>query len=301
MSIINIVFASDIVFIPHLSAAIISLIKNNPESEFDIFIINSDIDRSNWEKLVSLDRVGKHRFHDLKISDQLFEGMVLGYHFKKQSYYRLLIPDMIQTERVVYLDSDIVVTGKISDLYNEDLKDMYLAAVQEPGFTRSKELEMSQESKYFNSGVLLMNLDLWRKDKIRDRVIEFIRKKKEIILFPDQDGMNAVINGRWKNIHPKYNMQSAFYEYNEQELADIYGLKELKEAKSNPVIVHYTGSIKPWHFYSNHILRNRYWYYRRKTPYKNDMLFIKNLIRKLVPSYIKRLVPESIKCILRKK
>jgi lipopolysaccharide biosynthesis glycosyltransferase len=300
MNRINIVFTSDQGFVPHLATAIVSLIINNPESSFDIFIINSDIDPSSWDKICSLGKSGNHRFHNILISDELFDGLILRHHFQKQIYYRLLIPELIHSDRVIYLDSDIIVTGNICELYKTDIRDVYLAAVEEVNFTRHKELAMMQDSKYFNSGVMLMNLDMWRRDSMRERVLEFITKNTEVIMFPDQDGMNAIINGCWKVVHPKYNMQTAIYEYDEEYLKNIYGSQELKEAKASPVIIHYTGSIKPWHQYYKHKNKNKYWQYRRRTPYHNYPLYMINMMKGVTPNRIRRVVPNILKNYIKK-
>jgi lipopolysaccharide biosynthesis glycosyltransferase len=296
---IKIVFASDKGYVPHLATAIVSLIKNNKDLKFEISVINSDIRQSDWERINSLGKSGDHIFINLKIAGELFNGLVLSDHFTKAIYYRLLIPELIRSDRVLYLDSDIVINGQIEELYKTDLDEVYLAAVEEPNFIRHEELGMTPGSKYFNSGVLLMNLGMWRRDSIRDRVIEFIRNKPGVIKFPDQCGMNAVINGRWKSVHLKYNLQSAIYDFDEDYLKNIYGLKELREAKTRPVIIHFTGSTKPWHDDYNLNLQPLYWYYRKFTPYRNKLSRWKYMNKWYIIKPIKKIIPDFIKAIIK--
>ena len=99
------------------------------------------------------------------------------------------MPDIVKGGRALYLDVDIVVNGRIDDLCNAEISNIFLAAVDD--------LEMAYSAKYFNSGVMLINLEYWRAYNVKEKVIEFVGRKPEVIRFVDQDGLNFVINRNW--------------------------------------------------------------------------------------------------------
>jgi lipopolysaccharide biosynthesis glycosyltransferase len=266
---VSVVFGSDESYVAHLAVALCSLFDKNRDLALNVYVLNSNIDPSSWRKIQDIAERYGQKLIDLKVSERDLEGLVTTYHFTLANYYRLFIPEKLTIERALYLDADIVVNGSIAELYNTDLGDTFLAAVCEPNFRRHEELEMSQDAKYFNSGVMVMNLDKWRRERVKDRVLEFVRRKPEAILFVDQCGTNSVVNGHWKVVHPKYNLQSSYLEESDlSSLTDLYSLDELTEAINSPVIIHYTGSAKPWKFRRHHRYRNLYWHYLGKTPFK---------------------------------
>lgn len=293
----NIVFASDQGYIPHLVTAICSLIRSNYDEVLDIYIINTDIDGLAWDKIVSLSESPKHKFIDVKISDKDVENLVVNDHFTKANYYRLFIPEKINSSRALYLDSDIVVVQSIKELYEVDINNFYLAAVDDVGFERHDELEMSHDAKYFNSGMMLLNLDAWRNDSVKDRVIEFVKRKADYILYVDQCGINAIVNGLWKEVHPRYNLHYEFFNTSDHINA-VYEKGAAKEAMDSPVIVHYTGPSKPWNYLNDHPCRSLYWKYRRMTPFKryiaDDITFYK-VLQRFTPISVKHFVKKKLK------
>jgi lipopolysaccharide biosynthesis glycosyltransferase len=265
----NIVFATDNRYVPHLATALCSLFENNRDLSIDAYILHADVDQASLDKLSGLaGRYGQNLI-DLRVAQGDVEGLVTTFHFTLANYFRLFIPEKVPFERALYLDSDVVVNGSIRDLYMTELGDYYLAAVCEAHFNRHAQLEMSEDALYFNSGVMVMNLEKWRSDRVKERVIEFVKRKPEAITFVDQCGTNAVVNGHWKAVHPRYNLQSSFLDEGyPSRFTSPYPPEELAEAISHPVIIHYTGSAKPWVFRRPHRYRDLYWHYSRKTPFK---------------------------------
>ena len=182
---VNVVFASDRSYVPHLATAICSLIANNYQLELRIFVVNSDIDTSEWQKLLSIISDIRHRVIDVKISEHELKGALVNQHFSKAIYYRLFIAEKISATKALYLDSDIVIAGDIGDLWNIDVNDYCLAAVEDPGFSNHAKLGMSPNAKYFNSGVMLLNLEGWRSADLKCRVLDFVKGNSEAIQYPE--------------------------------------------------------------------------------------------------------------------
>ena len=282
----NIVFASDRSYLPHLSVAIASLIDKNSELIFNIYIINTDISPIEWADLLRLDKKNEHTFINAQIDDSELIDLVTSYHFTKANYYRLFIPDIIPYDKALYIDSDVVVNGNLSKLWTTDISGVFLAAVEEPSFDRHDALEMNVNSSYFNSGVMLLNLDKWRKYSVRNKVFEFVRRKAASIQFVDQCGLNAVIDGKWLKISPVYNMQTAILDMDSSARKSHYDFSDIDYAVKTPVIIHYTGSSKPWHFLNTHPFKKKYWGYLRKTKYKRLLpidFTIKKFLIKCIP------------------
>jgi len=290
MRTINVAFAIDQNYIQHLAVAIKSLLENNKDLEFRIYIINGGIDNLIWNKLEKILLLYDAVLINIEIDNILFANLVTNYHFTKAMYYRLLIPKIIDVEKILYLDADIVINYSIFELYSTDITNFYIGGIINPGFTRNDKLNMDKNSKYFNSGVMLINNKMWQKDKISDKVIEFVNFNKKIIQFPDQDGLNAIINGKWKVMSLKYNQQAVIFEKDFNSKYDCYTNDELEEAKTAPVIIHYTGSSKPWHFRNKHPYKALYWRYLKMTPFKRyfaEDLTVLNIIKWIIPNSIK--------------
>jgi lipopolysaccharide biosynthesis glycosyltransferase len=188
----------------------------------------------------------------------------------------------------LYLDADIIVTGSILDIINTDLNNKYLAAVENPGFNRHKDLGMNPKSRYFNSGVMLLNLDMWRRSNLKVRVVDLIKEKNEAIHFVDQCGLNGVVDGEWIDLDARYNYQSSMLNTFEDK-GD--------SAHQNPVIVHFTGSSKPWQIGDRHPYKKLYWHFRNQTPYRNhwgDFFCLLSFASLITPNFFKGYVKRII-------
>jgi lipopolysaccharide biosynthesis glycosyltransferase len=263
----NIVFATDENYIQHLGVSIKSLLYNNVDLSFKIYIINNKLSNKSFEKIRKITSIYNCELVNAKISDDVFSNLLINNHFTKAMYYRLLIPNYVSETKVLYLDADIIVNNSIKTLYNKNIESCYVAAVENPGFTRHKDLSMKNNSAYFNSGVLLINVSFWKENELQKHVVNFIDTNSTSILYPDQDGLNACIDGNWKILSPKYNQQSVLFENNNKQKYNYYSDEEINEAIEDPVIIHYTGSSKPWHLRNKHPFKKAYWKYLIKTPF----------------------------------
>jgi lipopolysaccharide biosynthesis glycosyltransferase len=294
---ISIVFASNKSYAEHLAVALCSLFENNQGLSFDVYIINTDFDKASWSGLDEIANRYGRLLVDVKISDRDLEGLVTPFHLSKETYYRLFIPEKLPFVKTLYLDADIVVNGSISDLYRTDLDGYYLAAVNTPGLVAHKDLEMSENSRYFNAGIMLINVEMWRRDCMKERVIEVVRRKPWAIQFGDQCGLNSVVDGKWKELHPKFNLQSFFFEASADAYAPSFPKGELAAAIKSPVILHYSGSAKPWQFGYKHPYRGLYWKYLRKTSYNrwfSQDITIFKIAKWCIPEAVKKAFKKSI-------
>lgn len=166
-----------------------------------------------------------------------------------------MIPELIPKERVLYLDSDIIITGSIANFYNSDLEDNCIAAyidcfVEDEEAHLKDLLGMKFISKYFNAGVLLIDTKKWISELITTKAVKFIEENNSIISYSDQCGLNAIIDGKFTIIDPIYNLQTHYFKKKILFDNENSSLQNLNFINSKPVIIHFTGLLKPWHFFS---------------------------------------------------
>lgn len=294
----NIVFCTDRNYIQHLGAALVSLLVNNRDQTFTIYIISSGMsakDKRNIDAIIEgYDCTVRH----ITVSDDLFVTLATEHPmYPKGIYYRLLIASLIDEKKLLYLDCDMIINGSIRPLYDQEFGDAYVCAIEDPGFDRHRQLRMDPSARYFNSGMMLINLAKWKETHLQERVIEFIENNPDAIWFPDQCGLNSIINGQWKKVPLKYNQQSSIFSEGFDEQFDCFSPEELREARTNPVIIHYTSGSKPWHFRNAHPYKSLYWKYLKMTPWKHaiysdlrPMHLLKQMIPKEAKSAIKNLL-----------
>ncbi|MEO1701540.1 MAG: glycosyltransferase family 8 protein [Pseudomonadota bacterium] len=252
----DIVFASNKKYAPHLATALISLLSNNRDLDIFIHLLSFEFEDDDKEKIVRIcDR------YSSPISIHIVEERSLHYlktnlHFSRECYLRLLVDQFLDADTCLYLDSDLIVRGSIASLGDIKLNDYFVGAVDTPGFNRHSDLGMKSSSRYFNSGVMLINLCQWRAHQIGRKVIDFVENSPSVVQYVDQCGLNAVIDGHWLEIDSKYNVQTP-------------EARALDASKFDQVLVaHFTGSSKPWNLGQDHPFRSEYWKWRRKTGYQ---------------------------------
>ncbi len=149
---------------------------------------------------------------------------------------------------------------------------------------RYERLHYDKSCSYFNAGVLLINLDYWRKHKVDVQCVRYFETYPERIQFNDQDLLNVVLCKDKVFVPLKWNMQDGFYRYGiDKRVADW---QAFREELLHPVILHYTNK-KPWNYDSMHPLRNEYYKYLDMTPWKG----------KRPLSSVKERLKRYIKCV----
>lgn len=258
---LKILYASDEGYAPHLATSIYSLLRHNSDLICKIYVFTSNMSNRSASRIndICINEGVKVSF--VYLDDHCFEDLALGNHFQKSNYYRLFAADYIDADKCLYIDADTLVLASLKGLLKFKMSDeFYLAAVEECGtFNRHLDLKMCPEARYFNSGVMLINLNSWRKNNVKESVVNFVRTFPDSIKFVDQCGLNSVVNGRWLHLSKTYNFQTAFIE------------TEIQLPSESPAIIHFTGSMKPWHIRSAHPFKRQYWNFRNKTVFKRPV------------------------------
>lgn len=285
---LTVLFASDEGYAAHLATAIYSLLDNNKTLPIEIVLFTASMPTADIDRFETICSKHNTPLKVVWVDDGWFQGLTLDHHFKKANYYRLFAPDLIGKDVCLYLDADVVIDGPIDSLAGIDLADSYLAAVVNPGFDRHKELGMRMDSGYFNSGVMLLNLSKWRESNLKNRAIAFALENPAAIQFVDQCALNSVVDGEWVRLEPRYNVQTAMLDQNQYR--EYF-------RKQPPVVIHFTGSDKPWFTCNNHSFKRKYWSYRNMTSYSSlfcDDFGLKVIGRLLLPPWLKDLLKASL-------
>lgn len=269
----NILFSSDDNYARHLGVAIDSLLLHNIDvPKIRLFIIDNHISQLNIDKLESV----VNSFKNSEIIFIPFESYVkklslnLAWPISLSSYARLFVGEMLpaDVERVLYMDCDIVVKGSLLKLWNWDLGDNCLGAIQDTIPARTKaSVGLSPTQPYFNAGVLLIDLKRWRQNKVGERCLAFIDSHAGRVSHHDQGVLNGVLMGQWARLPLKYNVMTVHYMMSQNKIrkfykddATFYDSYETEDAIKKPVILHFTPSftVRPWEKNCSHPFRDDY-------------------------------------------
>jgi lipopolysaccharide biosynthesis glycosyltransferase len=264
----HVVYVTDANYWMHLYISLYSLIKNNKEKYITVYILTDQVNQDFIDNLHFIYKTGN--LWDCKIIKvnssvtDIFPINSFFHHVTKATYYRIFIGQLLPKDvsKVLYLDCDTVIESSLEELFEIDLKDHVLAAV--PDILSSDDeinrLDLPQGSKYYNAGILLINLEKWRKINFEISLLTYIEQNSgnpDKIRMNDQDVLNAMLGDKCLELNAGYNYQ----EYGESIRHKDLSALDVK-------IIHYFCYPKPWHYLSEHPLKARYWYYLNETPYK---------------------------------
>ncbi|MDE6183282.1 MAG: glycosyltransferase family 8 protein [Rikenellaceae bacterium] len=257
---IPIVFSTDHNYVMQTGVCILSLLESAQETLYDIYVIISR-DVTDDDKMLLQSQVAKINGHKISFIpaptdfDSAFE--IRG--ISTAAYYRLLIPWLLADfDKVIYSDIDVIFRTSLQEVFTTDLADNYFGAVpgvsyRYPSEHVKKHLKKISVSnlEYVNSGFLIVNSALLRKDNLKEAFISEAGKKHQ---FQDQDVINIVCKGRIMHISPKYCITQTFqqsYLNNAPFMHEFYGCQSAIDdyLHSRNCIIHYAGP-KPWEIVS---------------------------------------------------
>lgn len=192
----------------------------------------------------------------------------------KEAYFRLFLMNVLpqDIDKVLYLDSDIIICRSIYELWNEDICNVAIGAVPD-GF--HQDIHETNRVGYevglgiFNSGVLLINLKYWREHNVMDDFLSYAKKNKNNLKYHDQDILNYVFRYRKKELPIRFNLQTIHMYHDRFRYLHFHFFEEIKDAFRNPVVIHFTGPDKPWYSNAYHPLKEYFEKYRKMTQWKS--------------------------------
>jgi lipopolysaccharide biosynthesis glycosyltransferase len=271
---IDVAIAADANYLQHAAVVAHSLLSAHRHRTVRLHFLHSGTSTpSALADLRSLVEAEGGQFIELPVPESFSRRLKPHPHFGTHAWMRMLLPDLLPgLDRVLYLDSDVVIRDRLDELWSLDLEGCWLAAVVNPlyphqSLNRLAPLGIREPGDYFNSGVLLLDLKALREAEACSRLLTYADAHHERLLYPDQDVLNAVLRGRWKAVHPRYNAQSPIFDLRAGELP--FSRAEIRSARRQPAIVHFSGLFKPWTDACGHPLRKLYWSHIRQTPWRD--------------------------------
>jgi lipopolysaccharide biosynthesis glycosyltransferase len=217
--------------------------------------------------------------------------------FGRVAWYRVLLPDRLPAlDRVLYLDADTLVLAPLDELWATDLQGYAVAAVLNPLYPGMRDdfsarLGLPSLTRYFNSGVLLLNLQVWREQRLTQTVLEALAQGSWLGDWPDQNLLNRLLWRHCRYLPPRWNAQNTLFELPARQLP--FTPAQIAEARRQPAILHFIGPYKPWHPLSRHPYRQRYFEHLSCTPWRNlpqaKPSWRHRLLRLLPPRHLVRL------------
>lgn len=256
---INIAVATDQNYVRQTYILITSILEaSNIEDHYFFYILaDKDVSLKSEELLCSIMQKYFHAcVHFMQINEQSDNQMrKAGIHLKhitRATYFRLLLPDLIDEDKCLYLDTDMIVCGDTAELYGIPLEGYELAGVKAPqyhnfpdgGKEYCERTGIPSMDQYINAGVLLLNLSLMRKNHFTQKAMLLVEH-----FFPaqDQDIINRLSYGMIKHLPLKFNMPASYYlNWNMELVKSVFLWDEWKEGISVPHIIHYSSADKPW-------------------------------------------------------
>lgn len=237
-------------YIPPLQVMLTSLYMNNPGEDVELYLLHSRLQEKELEPLEKqCGRLG-YKFFPVKIEDSWFSQAPVTKQYPREMYYRLLAPCFLpqKLHRILYLDPDILVINSLKPLWETDMKGRLFAAAAHTGKTNLanniNQVRLGTTHKYFNSGVLLINLDQGRKEILPEEIFRYAGEHAKELLLPDQDILNAVFGSRTLELDDYlWNYDARNYS---TYLLRSGGVCDMDWVMGNTGILHFCGKTKPW-------------------------------------------------------
>ncbi len=301
----TVVFCTDENYIVPTYVAIFSLLKNyRGEELLNIYILSKEEFIYNCYKKLFYELESRFEFLHLyfKTVGSYFERVkIRTSYISTATMFRLLIPKLIDSEKCVYLDSDLVVEDDISHLFDIDMTGYCVAGVRDLSISKNiqsshaKLLGIPTTENYIQAGVLLMNLKEIRRLGLDSKLIKIGSSK--VFPYNDQDVLNLVFYGKIKNLDLCYNTVSLNIIRRDNALVEMYGRENVYKAKKKPVIFHYAGVRKPWGYKYMYGADN-WWKYIRMQNEQVRELYIDLFFDKLTVPFFDQ-VREKIESLIK--
>lgn len=260
-------------YIPHMCAMVLSACLNTSAKKIVIHVLHAELDKI--DESIIKDEFNHYKqieFYFYKIDQSVLKDIpIVAKHLSIETLYRLLLPSVLpkEIEKVLYIDSDIIIKDDLMKVWENDISKYFLAAVTNLEGNMYKKLELESRLDYFNAGFILINLKKWREERFFSKCLNYVKHNSDKIIFADQDILNGVLKGKWKRLHPKWNVLRSVFG-SKKLFEQYYDLETYEEIVENPSVIHYTGPIKPWHINSEHPLKNDYYLYASQLRWKEE-------------------------------
>lgn len=260
---VHVSYAINEAYVDYCRVSMLSLLTNNQQADVHFHILTDGLSAEARQKMEQTAEPYGATVSFYKIEDSYIDNLALS-GFNRNIWLRIFLPELLDEniDRVLYLDTDTIVCGDITELFSVDLTNHSLAACMDfMGFSDKvfKRLGYPSDYGYICSGVMVFNLNYFRAHNLTEKILDFARKHAGEITFPDQDAINAACHKSMKLLPLKFDMLPPFFA---NETFVKQHEEEVKEMLADPRIIHYAG-CNPWKKESRHrhFYESEFWKY----------------------------------------
>lgn len=299
--IFHVAYACDENYIEQTMISMASLMEHNKAHKIVIYLIENRISRGALQGINQLVETYRQTLICVKL-DKLVCGMdlALDQRHPKTIYAKLFLTQVCEADRILYLDSDTVVMSSLEELWKMDVTDAYIAGVAMPYADIIKQrFNLASEIDYFCDGILMINLELWRKKGITEQCREFILESNGCPDMLSEGVVNTVAGVHRVTLPPKYNVMSTVLLWNTKQIKELFDIVcfytqgQIDEARKKPVVIHYLNElfIRPWYRNSDHPFRSEYVEWRKKLGWDIPMSKGKRSLRTKAVLILDKILP----------
>lgn len=260
-------------YLQHAVVMLTSVFVNSPGAHFVVYVLTdglSDGVKTQLSHFIEKDYGNECHICELSEAQAHLFPEYVNSHISLAANYRLFLSEFLPEDvhKVLYLDCDLVVEESVESLFTLNMDVAPVAAVEDMFSGKSEVYERlgyPYEEGYFNSGVLLVNLDAWRSRKLSLKFVEFAQSHDNLVFY-DQDTLNGVLHGQWLALPPRWNVQDGFLRRHCHVREEK--MEMVRAEAVHPAIVHYSGHRKPWLYDHLNPYANRYYHYLDMTSWK---------------------------------
>jgi lipopolysaccharide biosynthesis glycosyltransferase/ADP-heptose:LPS heptosyltransferase len=263
----HIAFCVDDNYCRAMGGTIASIISNNPGQHFTFHVLAFALSDANAARLKQLEDMYPVRTELHLLNQEMFgqfSGFLRHSHYSLSIFTRLVLPSVLEgkTDRVLYMDADILCVGRMAELIDLDPGNDIALVIPDVPYMAKRRVDALRlkHGKYFNSGVMLMNIARWQAEGITAQTLDVLLQRKQELRFPDQDALNIVLDGRARYISPRWN-------YIYDLIAELQHNRTAFEPGAQAVIVHFAGSVKPWAGWTGHAACDLFRHYLGLSPW----------------------------------
>lgn len=294
----NVVYSASDLYSELAATSIVSLFENNKDiDEITIYIIDIGIGDKHKQDLVELVSSYGHYIkflEDLNVEDIVHTKIDVGrWHISTFSRLFLLHVLPEKMNRVIYIDCDMIIRHSLKELWEMDMQGTWCMSADDcRGKMYRRDIGISENSIYTNNGLMVIDLDAWRKNDVESKFVKFINKYHGDITYMDQGVLNGVLQpiNKVKLLPISYNAQTACYDLGYEGLQACrnpvwaYSKEEFNKGIADPIVVHFTtcfmSGTRPWFKVDYHPYREEFLRYRSLTPWKDEPLWDDKTSRK---------------------
>ncbi len=290
----TVVLAADENFAMPLAATVRSALDHlAADQTLDLYVLDGGIRDATKERLEKSWPTGRFNISWVEVDPTSLADVPTSDRVSKVAYYRILMPRLLPAHlsRVIYLDADLIVRTDLTSLWNQPLEGAPCLAVQDcaaPYLDSSqalsnyaqcgphlgactpvsnyRDLGLEATAPYFNSGVLLVDLDAWRKMELSTQFMNCLEINRQHVRWWDQYALNVVLSGLWKPLDPRWNQGAHVYVFRKWTQSP-YDRETFRQVRSDPHVIHFTTQYKPWKVSCLHPLRQEFYRYLDRTEW----------------------------------